>query len=519
MKINKYYDFISESKLSLILEANMTYSDKFVNILSNLKSPIAKQILDSRGKDIDVSTNYIDLTDKDDTIAFLPENKVKGVQTKVKDTGNAYEGLTDIAVNKNLFGVKRRRSPRLDQLGTIIRELTVEDLNSMYKTMSWQVMYNAGQKVVVFRFKETNGEEYESLISTEGLTSNIDGIPKSEIKVGRFAKRLLDKSGVKPTDKDIEEFVNQFRSRIEIEKDVFRLFEVVNGENIKKFYSQGMYSQVIVSGTLWQSCMRYDKCQNFFDIYVDNPDQVSLVILKDEQKEVEMVDTITGEITTQLEDVRIRGRALLWTDEKGRKFMDRIYYTKDSDVELFKQYAIKNEWCYKLRQENDEHTPIVFNGETLQGEENIVTVILTNGGDYNRYPYMDTLKYYAPHGKSFGSTSGVLSNNDRFSYEYKLEDTEGGNGSCDNCGGSGETECYSCEGSREESCSDCHGDGSQECGNCNGSGNIEDLEGNETPCKDCNGSGTEKCDSCGGSGSQECSDCDGSGRVDCGDCN
>lgn len=513
MKINRYFDFISESKLALLLEANMSYSDKFIDILSKLKSPIAKQILDLKGKDIDVSTNYIDLTDKDDTIAFIPDNKVKSMPTQVVDNGHSYDGLAEMSKKKYpLLYDREIRTPSNGQVGIIIKELTVEDLNSVHRSISWQNKYNRGETILQFRFTDSEGEA-DTFIEKSGLSVNLGSIPKSEIKVGRFTRRLLDKSGLKPSDKEIEDFVNQFKSRIEIEKDVFRLFEVVSGSDIKKFYLQNTYSQKITSGTLWQSCMRYDKCQSYFSIYVSNPNQVSLVILKDDdQKEIELVDEVTGEIVTKMEDVLIRGRALLWTDIKGRKFLDRIYYTKDSDVDLFIQYAIKNGWYYKLRQENDEHTPLAFNGETLENkEDSIVTVKLDRGGDFGEYPYLDTLKYYSPY-------KNTLSNNDRMIWDYKLEDTSGGNGNCDVCGGSGTIECEDCSGNGRQNCSDCDGDGEVDCSSCGGSGRDEDSEENQIECSDCKGSGKEECSNCDGSGKEDCENCGGEGEVGCYEC-
>lgn len=512
MKINKYFDFMSESKLTLLLEANMTYSNKFADILSKLKSPIAKQILDLRGKDVDVITNYIDLTDKDDTIAFIPDNRAKTMPTKVVENGLTYHGLTEMSKMKypNLYE-KEIRTPEDGQVGIIVRELTVEEINSVHRSIAWQNKYNQGITIIQFRFTDSEGEA-DILIENTGLSVDLSSITKSEIKVGRFTRRLLDKAGIKPSDKEIEDFVNQYRSRFEIEKDVFRLFEVVSGPDIKKWYYQGMYSQTLMSGTLWQSCMRYDKCQNYFSIYTSNPNQVSLIILKDaDPNEVEIVDEITGETTTKAEESLIRGRALLWTDIKGRKFMDRVYFTKESDVELFKQYAIKNEWFYKIRQENDESTPLAFNGEALEGEDNTVTVKLDHGGDFRRYPYLDTLKYYEPY-------KNTLSNSDSINFEYKLEDTDGGNGGCEVCGGSGRVECGDCGGDGTQTCNECDGRRKLDCDNCEGSGNIEDSEGNEKECPECRGSGKNNCDNCNGSGEEECENCGGDGEVDCYEC-
>jgi hypothetical protein len=74
-KITDYNEFILESKLELLLEANIEYTDKFKDILS-IDSPISTELYRLAGKEVDINTNYIDIdTDKKDVILFTPDNK------------------------------------------------------------------------------------------------------------------------------------------------------------------------------------------------------------------------------------------------------------------------------------------------------------------------------------------------------------------------------------------------------------------------------------------------------------
>jgi hypothetical protein len=261
--------------------------------------------------------------------------------------------------------------------------------------------------------------------------------------------------------------------------------------------------------------MRYDKCQPFLDIYVKNEDKVSLIVLMKEDK--------------------VTGRAILWTDEKDRKVMDRIYTNNSADEQLFKDFANASNFWYKKEQNMYEDTPFVGPNDE---EERYITVQL-NAVDHNYYPYMDSMKFYDPN-------TGMLTNNGSSGYEYNLTDTDGGNGSCDECGGGGRLECGNCDGDGEVECGDCDGNGENECRECDGSGNVDctvcDGEGKEEcgycdgegesdcstcdgsgtyddeECSDCGGNGKDSCEHCDGVGSRECNPCDGSGQRECREC-
>jgi hypothetical protein len=249
---------------------------------------------------------------------------------------------------------------------------------------------------------------------------------------------------------------------------------------------------------------------NFFDIYMSNPDVCKLLILKDESGN------------------KIKGRALVWKLQfpEGVTFLDRIYTHNDSDVELFREYAKSQGWYYKFRNDSSNSSEMISpSGEKVDMGPLVVKI---RKGEYNKYPYVDTVKY-------FNSSAGTLSTSSK-GYVICLEDTNGGGEECDYCGGSGEVECYDCEGSGVQRCEECDGTGNinceecygnreLDCPNCDGLGEIdceycdglgENDDGEE--CSVCEGKGKVDCSYCDAEGKRECPECDGRGTVDCNEC-
>ena len=344
-------------------------------------------------------------------------------------------------------------------------------------------------------------------------------LKKSDMNVGRFVRAILTKAGREVDNKELEDFVNKYKAAILVEKEAFTRFEIVKGNDIKHWYNHSQYEREM--GTLGSSCMRYSKCRDFLEIYSSNTERCSLIILK-----------------SKIDDSKITGRALLWLDNKDRQFMDRIYVQDSADTQLFIDYAIDNGFYYKKNQTYQTGDPIMFNGQELTREDSWIYITLDHGGDFSKYPYMDTIKYYTPH-------ASLLTNNWSDSYEYELTDTEGGDGSCSECGGTGSRECedcggsaeyrcWKCDGNGEQECSECEGYGEYDCGRCDGDGTVDcnqcdgyakidcpqcdasgEFEGSS--CDNCEGSGKIPCDNCE-DGQVECPKCDGNFKVECDDC-
>jgi len=517
MKLFKYGEFITESHLQLLLEANINFKKDFSLVLKKIDSPIAKKLIDVEGKEVDTNQNYIDINkDKSDFLKFKSEDKV-GKVAVIKNTSGYIPQISRILSENPKSGI--------DSLGIdyplegktiqIIKEWTLNELIELLPEyeVNFKNIYDFSSLVLIQWIED--GKKCQTTIIKTSLTTGEEAVKSSEVSVGRFIRALLTKAGVEFTDAEIEDFVYKYRAEIEKMKDVLnKRFRVVKGDDIKKYYSANKYEAE--SGDLGNSCMRYSRCQSYFDIYTDNS-QVSLLLLMSEK-----------------EEDQIAGRAILWEMEPyeiSTKVMDRIYTIKTADQQLFKDWAIENEYWYKQKQDFSEYTPFEFvDKKTGKKEERQreFSVKLDKSTDYSEYPYMDSFKYY-------NLSKGTLYNSDNFGHDYELVDTEGGNGSCSECGGRGRVECdtcdgdgtrecYECDSRGKVNCSECDGEGKEECGVCEGGGDLEcsTCDGNhDVECDDCGGDGEidgEECGNCSGSGRQECSDCDGEGRKECYKC-
>ena len=252
-----------------------------------------------------------------------------------------------------------------------------------------------------YGYNNQNSNNFIYNYNVTDIDNNLYKKNRTKIKIGRLITKLYGsvfKVSGEP-GKDIESFVNIFKSLRDIGE-----FELVNGYDIKKYYYEDTYMDG--NGKLNNSCMRYFTSQNYIEFYSKNTKSVSLLILKDKD-----------------DSYKIRGRALVWNLELpiGRTFMDRIYTVLDSDVELFKDYAIKNGWLYKFQQSMYENEKIV---DPINGVTTEMLLVVENMQTNNEYPYVDTLKCYNPY------TSVITNDENYFEGEgyYYLESTDGGYG-------------------------------------------------------------------------------------------
>jgi hypothetical protein len=157
-------------------------------------------------------------------------------------------------------------------------------------------------------------------------------------------------------------------------------FVILKGDDIKWGYLVDNY--VPCEGTtLGNSCMRHSYCQKYFDIYTENEDVCSLLVLKESDK--------------------VKGRALLWVLENGDLYMDRIYTASDSDKHLFEEWADQHNY----RKYSNDHK-----SKSVEVEES----------NYDYYPYMDTFF-------SFDTSNGTLRSDEMGGSDcIKLQDTHGG---------------------------------------------------------------------------------------------
>jgi len=209
-----------------------------------------------------------------------------------------------------------------------------------------------------------------------------------ELRVGKLAKQLLLDTF---TDPQYGEFVDKWRAT-----KSGGIFEVWTGIQIQEAYQTENYEDCSGSN-LDNSCMNDMEWVAFYSFVKG----CGVLVLLDE-------DMSYGPT--------IKGRALIWTDSKGRKIMDRVYYNYSKDYQKFLEWAKENGVWYKRRN--------VSGGSSfVLGEEEKSLDIKVKCPDVFKYkgdgfPYMDTLCYAQGECLSNTEPSGG-----RY---YKLQDTDGG---------------------------------------------------------------------------------------------
>lgn len=184
-------------------------------------------------------------------------------------------------------------------------------------------------------------------------------------KIGRTLRSIMKPEYRKLfTEQDFEIANNILKST-----NVAGTFEVISGDEIIRTYvDMDLLSD---AGTLGSSCMRYEECGEYFDIYTENEDVCQMVrLIHDSGK--------------------LMGRALLWTTSCGTKIMDRIYVSKDAHIDSFKTWAEQNGYDYKEHQAYDEKDSFI-NHKTKEQYTKIFKIELNNS--FSQVPYIDTFTY------------------------------------------------------------------------------------------------------------------------------
>ena len=197
------------------------------------------------------------------------------------------------------------------------------------------------------------------------------------VKPGAFVSKLF--KNVSPIE--VQNFSILFRN---IQTKISFDFKIVKGVSIYHYYHHGSY--LSESGSLGASCMKYDQCQEYLELYTQNSDTIKMVVM----------------ITPGLDLV---GRALLWEFD-GNKIMDRIYTIDDDTYQYhFKKWADENGYIYKKEQKWNNGLFFESNGKTIYKE---LSVKLENT-KFEHYPYLDTFRF-------LDTKTGTL-------YNYKPTDT------------------------------------------------------------------------------------------------
>lgn len=126
------------------------------------------------------------------------------------------------------------------------------------------------------------------------------------------------------TDKEIEEFVNKYKSMKTIDDYEF---VIVRGDDIIKYYDRAN-QDCASSSSLYNSCRNYtdknDIKVKYCKFYASTPETCGLLLIKYKGEE------------------KIRGRAFIWNTSDGKVFVDYAYTSTAIEANLYREYIKKN---------------------------------------------------------------------------------------------------------------------------------------------------------------------------------
>lgn len=218
-------------------------------------------------------------------------------------------------------------------------------------------------------------------------------------KPGKFIRTIIVADELaRLTDSDIEQFSNRVKAVNELQSGKMH---VVRGADIAYWYHASSSGENRVS-----SCMAHDSRIKFLRMYCDNPENVGLLIMLDANG-------------------FMKGRALVWTLDDGRTFMDRIYGA-DSVRSAFRSHATQQGWIHS---DAREYQNWLYNRQ--KDKPNEATLFCTMRRSYDPdgvypdtgervvHPYADTMRY-------LNAKTGRLTNDSRMRHTHLLGYAEGG---------------------------------------------------------------------------------------------
>ena len=414
----KYLDFLKEETLYLHFSLSQL-------IAHMPKGPVSTLLLFLTQNDIypdSAPINFISLSDTINMLKYPPMNKridngrhddyyeiptqtsarigriVKSILTKVDKSKFSceYKGSATFDGSKTItFNVSKNGKSFAKFYDENPDLITLDSPSNDLRTF---VQVTKGTKVIgskIYDYDDETGRIYwdsEVDYFKIELTDEID-IKGTEDVTIKFDAVFSGKRIEDINDSHIEKFVNDITAFIKMNMSTENsVIEEVKGEDIRKWYNTDNYQSK--TGQLGGSCMSYGSCQGYLDIYVENPDNVSLLILKSDND-------------------KLIGRALLWKLDNGKRFVDRVYCHTDYDIKIFDKWAIDNDCIYRNSGNNND---ISYYEKGVKIEPDSLEVTLDECR-FDEYPYVDTLCY-------LDSDSCNLSNSPN-QFDMELRDTEG----------------------------------------------------------------------------------------------
>ena len=229
----------------------------------------------------------------------------------------------------------------------------VEDKDYRYHSSAAKVIRKLLNQVIIYPPEDVNynSEFYYIYIQAAGGADNVTAFHHKP------ALSLFKES-------DIDLFNTLFRTAGYRQGDAGEVI-FVKGHWIAELYHERNYASY--SGTLGNSCMRYDRTNAYLDIYVKNPSICSLAVLLNQEG-------------------KVQARALVWEKDE-KKYHDRIYYTSDLIHDRMKAFFLTKE-IQPIYSSYPGYVHLTFEEDTTNVDFSKRIIF-----SHSSYPYMDSLKY------------------------------------------------------------------------------------------------------------------------------
>ncbi len=296
-----------------------------------------------------------------------------------------------------------------------------------------------GRNVLSFNNSVYNALRFTFEIELTDVTRSMLWNPdrRYHSSVGKVIRKIF---GNQFNDNAVCKFAEQYFQLIVVNDNNYDLI-FAEGQDIRKYYHENSYLPQN-SSQLWNSCMRYSRCQSYFRMYEENPNCKLAVLLYKPKN-----STTAG----------VAARALIWTNSDGT-YIDRIYFYNSKAEAIIKNQLISI--GYKSIRDSAAG---YCNGRPIEIDAPIMEQLMQEDA---QFPYVDSLRYYDVEKKvltpecpshnryaSFTQTGG--------SYESRNVEfaSENSRCSCNSCGDEGhEDDMYYIELGRAY--------GDYHCGNC-----------------------------------------------------
>ncbi len=186
------------------------------------------------------------------------------------------------------------------------------------------------------QYQKPNAAKYFHNLEEEGHLRRYTG------KYGRFIKAVYDYYGIVYSLEELNIVTTYIKAFFNT-----AVFSIVDGESIRNYYLVDNYKYGEL-GTLGSSCMRYKSCQEYLDLYVEEPN-IKLAVLSENEK--------------------IVARSILWYID------DKVYYDTIYSATMIFRDKLKQELVKLNFIDIDEVSDISFNLNKV----------------YEIYPYLDSL--------------------------------------------------------------------------------------------------------------------------------